>query len=236
MKLIFFADINTDASNFCVTHIDKEADPRLKNKQIVFYDPKVLILKKRPNYPNNIKLHHKVRRLRNNEFITIDFPSDHNPKFEDQFIFETNQNNLLYKDVDNYINTIQFKLNDFVSFIENFHLNRPIWENNQNKIIGLGNMCRIMSPNIITDKIFYTINNTISNRWVHFYGLSCKVIMEYFPRLNSTNIYSTDSTKWTRSVNSKIRRLYGSYCVKDTRSEFFLGYMEHISKKVDFDY
>lgn len=233
-KLIFFTDITTDVSNYCLLNVKKYNDTRKEKKKVVLIDPGVHELAKMPEY-SKIEFLHKLAggALRENEFISIDYPSDMNPKFQDQFIEKTIQNNIKYRDNPQYIATVQYKLHDPRDF--EFRLKQLLeFVDPRKKIIGFGNLCRIIHPNRYTDLVFKIIRETVPfGTRLHFYGLSLKVIKKYLPRIASKYIISVDSTKWTRAVNDTLKKTYGVACRKDNRDIFFLAYINELKKYFD---
>jgi len=252
-KLQFFTDITTNVSNLCLLHIDKYQDSRKYNKLQLFVDPGVHSLMKFPEYPK-IDLLHKLASnpslMGKNEHISIDYPGDMFPERTAEFIERTFLNNLKYKYNEQYICTIQFHLSncgiktktwisaargdlsDFASFKHNFERVELILKN-PNKILGIGNICRIMHTNPLLDSIFnYIISKkpSITNK-IHLYGPALRIIKKYVPLLQSAGFeVSVDSTKWTRAVNNELKYAHGVCCRKNTRDLYFMEYIKHIEK------
>jgi hypothetical protein len=227
----FLTDIKTDISNFCLLHIDRYNDKRKQNKKLCFIDPGVYNLKKNIEYPQFELLHYLAAgNLLPNEYISIDYPSDMNPEFEDYFVQETIRNNLRYADNPQYINTLQYKFCIFNSFVANFnHLKPLFW--NKNKIVGFGNLCRILYPNEYTDKVFAFIRENMSGiKQIHFYGLGLRVVKKYFPMFSSNQLQkiSLDNTKWTKAVVNDLKFKFGLNCNRKTRNLYFWRYMKEI--------
>jgi len=278
--MIFFTDIPTDVSNYCLLHINKYDSPKKAAKKLIFVDPGVHYLMKHEEYPHIERLHELASGgLESNEWISIDYPGDMFPERMEEFIEHTYQNNLKYAYNLKYICTIQFHLSncatpkefwagvaqgdqsDFISFQQEFTRHIPFFLF-KNKILGIGNLCRIMYPTPLTDRIFdYVIKqskgpslfkNERLIKWVHIYGLSKRCIYKYVPMLEYAGIkVSVDSTKWTR-VNGHLIPKYkvshkdkpqqklapvpweqgGIACTGETRPEFFLTYMKHLKKHI----
>lgn len=86
-KMIFYTDIQTIASNYCLLNIKKYDDPRRNNKKIVFVDPDVMSLRTHSEYPLIDKLLWLANgNLKSNEYLGLDMPSDMNPLLEQEFI------------------------------------------------------------------------------------------------------------------------------------------------------
>ena len=176
------------------------------------------------NIKNVDKLHDLLinDKLRDNEYISIDYPSDMNPKYENLFIAKTNANNSRYFYNPKYILTIQSKWCSFESFKNNFQLNEWILKT-EPKILALGNLCRIMRPNSYTDKVFEFImskKHLISR--LHVYGMGMRLLRKYGKMLDEEFEFSIDSTKWTRAVNNRLKKECGYACNRKNRLRFFL--------------
>lgn len=199
-------------------------------KKIIFIDPGVYELKESTEY-SKIDLLHELAsgKLRDNEWVSIDYPPDMNESFSDLFIEKSIKNNIKYRDNPKYICTIQFKFQDFNDFTKQFeYLEEQI--DFTKKIIGIGNLCRIMKPDLFTDKVFSYLLNKPKYQY-HFYGLSLSNIKTYlYYFVSRGQIVSVDSTKWTKACNSSLKRKYGLNCKKNTRDLYFLEYMNEIRK------
>ena len=234
----FFTDITTNASNFCLLNIKKYYDPRKESKKIVFVDPGVYELKKHREY-SQIELLQQLAQgeLKENEYLSIDYPCDMNLQYADEFIAKSIENNLRYAENPQYICTIQFRFQDFDSFRENWeHL--ECWVNFPQKIIGIGNLCRIMYPNEFTNDVFeYIISHTSKGQQIHFYGLSLRLIKTYIPLLERAGLVITlDSTKWTKAVTNTLKLAHGVCCRKATRDLYFFSYMDEIRPYCEIQY
>ena len=236
--MIFFTDVQTTNSNYCLLNIKKyHLIPKL-NKQIYFIDPSVLELKTNIEF-SKIDLLHKIAssKPKYNEYITIDYPCDMNIKYSDLFIKKSIENNLKYKNNSHYICTIQSKFMNTTDFIYQFdYLKDKI--NFSNKIIGIGNTCRILKVNkktlpflsIIKEKL---INEIKEINWIHFFGLAYQVIDYLIKDLHKSNnkcIISMDSTKWTQAVDYHLKWMYGFQCKKSNRNLYFLYYVHKIMR------
>ena len=151
--------------------------------------------------------------------------------FSDKFINDTNNMNWKYCDNPHYITGLQFYQLDFNSFIDNWNKNLAFfWK--KKKILGIGNLCRIFYPTEFTDKIFAHLEKNYDGiHWVHFYGLSLRLIKHYIPKLLKTGMkISVDSTKWTKACTNELKMKYGLNCKQSNRDEFFLEYFKSLSK------
>lgn len=223
--MIFFTDITTNASHFCLCNIKRVHDPRLSQKRTVFIDPSVYELKHAVEYSHIEELHEIART--GTQYVSIDYPCDMNPLHSDEFIEKSIRNNLQYKDNPFYICTVQSKLHSYDDFKRQFeYLHEQIYF--PSKIIGIGNLCRIMRPTAFTDYVFALLRKYKEYQY-HFYGLSLALIKRYcgaFPNC------SVDSTKWTFPVSRTLKENYGHYCLKNTRDIFFLEYMSRIRQTI----
>lgn len=234
--MIFFTDITTGASQYCLLNIKQYENQLKSNKKLIFIDPSVYELKNLKEYSRINLLHNLVNNLKENEYISIDYPADMNITNTELFIQKSFENNMKYKDNDKYICTIQYKFHDFDSFKHEYNRLLPVFENNDKKIIGIGNMCRIMRPDPFTDRVFQFIADNLKNRRLHIYGLGFRLIVKYAKMLEKQNIQlSVDSTKFTRSVNSYVKYKYHYSCNKETRDIFFLHYIDELQKKAGIE-
>lgn len=216
-----------------MANIKYYGNKKIKEKEIVFYDPDVYSLRDGNEYPK-IKLLHEiasgVKPLKKNEYISIDYPCDMNLKFQVEFIRKTVENNIKYANNRRYICTIQSKFKNIKDFRFNLYKLEDIWSNT-GKILGIGNLCRIIYPNKFMDMVFtemYKIAKKVKQ--FHFYGLSIRNIKRYIPRLLVTSDVSVDSTKWTRAVDNSLRIPYGLQSTSSNRQEFFERYIYNIEK------
>jgi len=261
--MYFFTDITTVASNYCLLHVNKYGDKRKFKKKLVFVDPGVhALMKGAEDYPDIGLLHTLAGGdLLDNEWISIDYPGDMFPSRMAEFIELTNKNNFKYAENPRYIHTVQFHLSntderkihnqwmgsasgsleDFASFKANFDLLAPLFMDTE-KVLGLGNLCRIFHPNPLTDKIFdYVVGQSrggfLTNhkriKRVHVYGLGLRLIKKYVPGMEAAGIkVSTDSTKWTRAITRDLKFAHGVCCRKNTRDLYFTEYLKHIPGRV----
>ena len=230
--MIFFTDINTNVSNYCMLNIKRYNSKKKETKKVIFVDPSVYELKNNTEYSKIDLLHNlSAGNLKKNEYISIDYPCDMNLKNAELFINKSIANNLKYADNPKYICTLQYKFQDFKDFKFRFDELSHIFLN-KNKILGLGNLCRIMYPNTYTNDIFsYILRFRKQIKSIHIYGLALRLIRKYIPILEGNNIkVSVDSTKWTRACTKVLKLKYGLNCKNSNRNEFFLEYMKLIKK------
>jgi hypothetical protein len=240
--MLFFTDITTSASQFCLLNINKYEDPRKATKKLRFIDPGVNELKKSKEYQNIDLLHFLAENhLASTEFISIDYPGDMNLQYSDLFLQKSIQNNWKYADNFHYICTVQYLWRDYIDFEFRMKELQPIYAHKK-KIVGLGNMCRLlvkkekMNRNsdeyIYLDKVFhYLIDHGKEFYWIHIYGMSLYAIKEFIPMLQNTHpnlILSVDSTKWTRACTDDLKKQYGLNCNSKTRDLFFKTYIHEI--------
>lgn len=250
MKMIFFSYPNYIKNNYAIINCKAYLD--FKNKKIyydkinelsnqyriVFLEPEVFILKNQNYYRfekwPNIK--NFLNNLPNNCFFSLDYPSDMNQKYTYQFIIKTLHNIKKYNYSYHYINTVQSRFMDFNSFKYYFNKINKIKSNS--KIIGIGNLCRLIYKTIkekeFIIKIFNYINNNISENynWIHIYGLSLRHLNLFNQILkDKIEILSFDSTKWTKPCSNNLKKKYGLNCTQSNRQEFFNEYINIIKSK-----
>lgn len=230
----FFTDITTSASHYCMLCVNQYYSTKKRTKSLIFVDPGVYDLKHSYEYSHITLLHNLAQGfLMPNEYVSIDYPCDMNLQYSDQFIAESIRNNLRYADNPRYICTIQSHFQNFADFQTQFNfLENKI--NFYHKIVGVGNLCRIMAPNQFTDHVFEFLKTKPAYRY-HFYGLGMRLIKKYASFLNSEFI-SVDSTKWTFAVTDILKKEYGPKCNTSNRNQFFLAYMSELSKFLTVDY
>jgi len=217
--MLFFTNILAENSKYCLLNIKNYEDPRKKKKRLIFIDPGVYELRDAIEYSEIKLLHDLIRndKLDYFEWISIDYPCDMNLDQEDLFIEKSIKNNLLYEDKQKYICTIQSKFQDFKDFKKQFEYLKPVFHY-KDKIVGIGNLCRIKYPNLFTDKVFsFLRQNQQGIAHLHFYGLSKQVIEKYLSYTRQKKLFeyytpypwncvvSVDSTKWTRAVSTELK-------------------------------
>lgn len=247
--MLFFTNILAENSKFCLLNIKNYSDERKARKKFVFVDPGVNELKKGPDYPQISLLHDLIKndKLEWNEWLSIDYPCDMNLLFQEEFIEKSIKNNQLYREKEKYICTIQSKFQDFIDFKIQFEYLKPIFYYKE-KIVGIGNLCRIKEPNAFTDKVFsFLRRNQQGITWLHFYGLSKKCIEKYLSYTTQKRLFepyspwpwyciiSVDSTKWTRAVDIKLKKQnHGRVCCNNQNRGLFLDYYcEKLEEKTD---
>lgn len=241
-KIIFFTRfVQKNLSKFRMRNIKKRKHTN-DFYNILFIDPCVYELKERSEYSKIDELHKKANNLKQNEFISIDYPNDMNVDKSELFIEKTIENNYRYRNNSQYISTIQSKFMKFSSFTaEANHLAR-FTNFQKKKIIGVGNLCRIYNigkgkSNSSKQKLDYLnsvfdfLNKYIQDngiKWIHLYGIGIELI-RIFANLNCQTI-SIDNTKWTRSQDSARKRKNGVCCRKNTEHFYFWDYMYKIAE------
>ena len=242
--MIIFTDFKTKCSNYCLLAINQYHKIHLYPKLIYFIDTNVLELKANVEY-SKIELLHKIaseKNLVNNQYISIDYPPDMNLQYSDIFIKKSIINNLKYKNNSHYICTIQYNFMDIQDFEYQFnYLKDKI--NFNNKIIGFGNLCRILRIKGKThiqeleyiQNIALFLSKAIKKlHWIHLYGLSFQVSEYLIPILMKANnkcIISIDSTKWTKAIDSYLKWKYGFQCNSTNRNLYFLYYIHKLMEK-----
>lgn len=240
--LLFFTDLTTEISSLCLLHKNNYFKEKLRqNKDIFFIDPGVYELKKSNEYSKIDWLHTLVNNLKENEYISLDYPCDMNEQYSNEFIEKTYQNNIKYQNNLQYIATIQCRFLDFASFIDNYNKMKNII-NIPGKIIGLGNLCRILkiSKNpkaksyqnyLYCEQLFkFVENNFPKNHLIHVYGASAQLIEKYIkPLINKGFFFSVDSTKWTKAYKNWFKKQNGICCRKINRNKYFIHFLSEIS-------
>jgi hypothetical protein len=262
MSLIFFTDISTNISKYCLLNIKALNDKRRNTKTMFFIDPGVYELAKPKNlnheYSNFSLLHSLARSLKENEYLSIDYPCDMVARFnwdtyfnndyervepnkieEDYYITErliqkSYFNNIIYANVPNYITTIQSAFESWISFEFEAEKLRSVWDQPHKRVIGIGNMCRIMKTNAFTDKVYNYIAENMKGKWVHIYGMPMKQIIKYVPILQKAGIVvSCDSTKWTKRIHKRFPLDKHICARKEDRDLFFTEYIKRINEQID---
>ena len=222
----FFTKPQAGLSSYCLMNIkDYHKKEKFGKKIIYFIDPSVYDLVENEEYSKIDLLHDLAKgKLQQNEFISIDYPCDMNERYSRLFIEKSIENNLKYKDNMNYICTIQSKFMDFEDFKNQFEFLESKIDFSK-KIIGIGNLCRIMYPCKFTDEVFRFLSEKQKEHdyFYHIYGLSMRLVRKYLPKLL---FCSSDSTKWTRAVTNELKSLYGLNCNSKTMDLYFLEYMK----------
>jgi len=258
--VIFMTDISTDCSNYCLLNIKKYDDPRKAKKKLIFVDPDVMSLRTHREYPLIDKLLWLANgHLQPNEYLGLDMPSDMNHQYEDEFIRKSIERNWQFKDNLQYICGIQYKFLDINNFKIQMKALEPIYDHKQ-KIVGLGNLCRLLlgrrkktNPEYVYFQqiINYIIENKEKFYWIHIYGMSKFAICSFIPLLQKHApkiIISVDNTKWTKCGNKELHDKYvlpkgqsqllptthkmtGVGCTKANRNEFLeIGYIKDFKK------
>jgi hypothetical protein len=224
----FFTTIEQKLSNFCLLKVKFYYKFTKKDKKIIYIDPGVNELRTSAEYSKVDFMHKLLRenRLQDNEFISIDYPSDMNIQYTDIFKEKSIKNNLLYKDNPKYICTIQYEKNNYTDFVKQFeYLEEQI--DFSKKIVGIGNLCQTMYISDFTDKLFnYLLEKPYK---FHFYGLALRLIKKY---MNNFSTGSVDSCKWLNRSTAELKRKYIYYSTKNSE-EFFLSYMNLIKKVIN---
>lgn len=223
----FFAMYNPE---YKLINIHKYIPHRTYTEKAIFIDPSVQELRTHNEY-TKIELLHSLLAdgLPSNVYMSIDYPSDMNMEMQDIFIQRTYKNNVRYKDNVQYICTPQHNFMDFESFYTEFERVRYIWEDNPDKIIGIGNMCRLIGSrkyhDYVADVLGY-IQCNFKGRWVHVYGAPKWIIKWYKKELEDFCFFTTDNTKWTRAHTVELREKYGKWCSWDTHRLFYEEYIK----------
>lgn len=235
--LTFFTDIQTNISNYCLLNIKSYHNKKKLKKKLIYIDPSVYELVKQEEYSKVDFMHILLEQnlLRENEYISIDYPCDMNEKLTDSFIQKSFDNNWRYRMNLKYICAIQSRFGNYKDFVKQTEKLKGVWRG-RNKIIGIGNLCRIMRPNSFTNNVLRYLRNTFITHHqiyrLHFYGLSLAVMKSSHFRslINHGACVSVDSTKWTKACTNNLKKKYGLNCSTKNRDEFFLEYIKTLQK------
>ena len=118
---------------------------KLKNKKpykIILIDPGVYDLGNSDFYPweNKIDIDAFLDSLPKNHYFTWDYPGDMNPNYAEDFLRKSWQHAVQYCQHSNYIVTVQFRYNNYMSFVEWFDKYNSL--ENASGILGIGNICK----------------------------------------------------------------------------------------------
>lgn len=199
----------------------------------VFIDPGVYDLTKSDKFKweGKINIRNFLNSLPENHYFSFDYPGDMNLQYQDLFLKKSWENALRYNTYTNYIVTAQYKFKDYWNFIEWFDRYNKLHV--FSKILGLGNMCRFRSlNNYLKHALDYAFSHCRHTR-IHIYGLCLKAIPYAYNLSKKYNIeLSTDSTKWTRACNNKLKEKYQGRvcCTTSNRQEFFDEYKIRIKE------
>lgn len=200
----------------------------------IFIDPGVYDLTKSDKYSWEGKINIKefLDSLPDNHYFTFDYPCDMNEKYTDLFLQKSWDNALKYHKHHQYITTVQFRLNNYWSFVEWFDLYNalPI----KSGILGLGNLCRFRTLNQYLKHTLDYAFSCCNHPKIHIYGLCLRAIPYTFNLAKRFNIkLSIDSTKWTRACSNELKKKYGYIsCRKHNRQEFFDDYKNKIEMRI----
>lgn len=236
----FFTSVGVRISRFAMVNI-KEYNHRLRPlKEIVFIDPGVYDLVKGPEYRYIDWLHHKANHLKPNEWISIDYPGDMNPKYQELFIRKSIENNIRYRDNPNYIATVQSRYMDAYDFKFRLVELLDIVDGVKGKRLGIGNICRILKNNEFIDTVFKLLRQYVPQSMpIHFYGLSFNAITKYLPELEESGYdISVDSTKWLFSKEN-FRKYAGtkkprSQYVSETFIEYINKLQQYFAREIEY--
>lgn len=243
--MYFFTTYYAPYSQYCLLPVNHYYHPSKLSKKLIFLDPQVYTLNTHTEYPKIQFLHDLAKgQLLPNEYMSIDYPPDMQPSMSDVFIERTIRNNIQYQNNSHYICTIQFPIqkyvyaqkkiiakptiDDFIAFKRNYEYLAPIFEHKQ-KILGIGNCCRIQGTNEFTDAMMSFLYDRLDKLyWIHFYGINLSMIKTYLPDMDKKIIISCDSTKWTYAHSQELKEKYRGSCYQTCRQEYFDSYLHKI--------
>lgn len=248
--MIFFSPPSLSKFSHHLIHYDDFITEKENPNNILFIDPQVHYLERNIEYPHIHELHKIVPNLQSNQYISIDYPSDMNPSFSDLFIKKTYENNIKYSQNDQYICTVQFpisnyiklsngkliakpSLHDFEAFVNNYNKIKHIVENNPNKILGIGNICKIRTICSFTDELMdFILEKRHKLHWIHFYGISLNLIKYYLKHLDRFFKISVDNVKWTFPNTPLLAQEFKNRsCNKFNKETYFMAYINKIKQK-----
>lgn len=199
----------------------------------VFIDPGVYDLTKSDKFKWEGKINIKefLDSLPDNHYFSFDYPCDMNIKYTDLFLKKSWINAGLYQSHPQYIVTVQFKYNDYISFVK--------WFNKYNNldiksgILAIGNICRFLYLNEFAKAALNYTFYRCKHPKIHIYGLGFRMIKYANDLAKKNNIdFSIDNTKWTRACSQELKDKYEGRvgCRKYNRQEFFDDYIKKIDK------
>lgn len=182
---------------------------KLKNKGLYKYiliDPGVYELGDSDSYSweNRIDISGFLESLPKNHYFSWDYPGDMNPKYSELFLKKSWENACKFSEHPNYITTVQFQYNNYLSFID--------WFNKYNelpmtsRIMGIGNMCQQKGLNeFVKHTIPYILKNSKAD-WIHIYGPNVFII-KYISKWEklTDKLITVDNRKWEFYVKSSER-------------------------------
>jgi len=218
----------TDRGPYLLTKISKyikmQSKTRQKYKEILI-DPGVYDLKTSDKFSweGLIDIPFILDILPKNHYLSVDYPGDMNPQYQNLFLQKTWNNALRYCDHPQYIVTIQFRYNNYLSFIQYFdQYNRlPI----ESGILGIGNCCLQRGLNPFMKHALDFAFSHCRHKRIHIYGLNLSSIPYANKRAKQFNIeLSVDSVKWQYFKDSKLR---------DQDYQIYLNKIRELGVKVD---
>lgn len=238
------SDITTGASRYCLLKVMEYDDRRKRDKKLIFVDPGVYELMAGKREYSCISFLHRLASLSPEkldgggcpQYLSIDYPCDMNPAYSKEFVEKSVRNNFTYAENPRYICTIQHAFQDLHDFKRRFEELEPVFDQHRDKIIGFGNMGRLINGKdpavvVFVNGVFeHAMANLDAGRWIHIYGMPLWMIRAWVPRLETRFRVSIDSTKWT-FPNSKEARAASNgrgYCTTKNRGFFFTDYVHKI--------
>lgn len=212
--------------------IRNKVPERLEKYKEIFIDPQVYQLKKQSFYDweKTVNIKDFLDSLPNNHYFSADYPSDMNLQYSELFLRKSWENTLKYHNHKNYICTVQYKFNNYLSFLEWFDKFNSI--EIKSGIMGLGNICRFRTLNeYLKHSLDYAFLKCRVKR-VHIYGLCIRGIPYAYKLAKRFKIeLSVDSTKWTRGITRELTSQYGVSCKTKHRQLYFDTYIQEIKKR-----
>ena len=196
----------------------------------IFIDPGVWELTKSHEYSwiYDIDIEQFITNLPSDHYFSFDYPCDMNMQHKVSFLAKSWVNANLYYKYPQYIVTVQFEFNNYLSFIEWFDKYNAL--DIKSGIMGLGNICRILhKTQYIKHALPYAFKNCNHER-IHVYGLAFKNIKFAMDLADHYGIeLSFDSTKWTRACTVALKEKYNINCNGKNRQEFFDEYLKKVN-------
>lgn len=212
----------------------------------VFIDPGVYELAKLDSYSweDNINIKNFLNSIPKNHYFSADYPGDMLDFREnidnhlrgiltDKFLTKSWDNAIRYCNHPQYIITVQSKFGDCQSFKHWFDKYNDLYLEYGSEIMGLGNLCRIITLTKFMKKIIKYAFSKSNFLRIHIYGLGMRIIPYAYRLSKAYGIkLSIDNTKWTRAVNTKLKEKEGLNCSSKNRQLFFDEYMKRIDYKI----
>ncbi len=171
-----------------------------------------------------------------NTYYSLDYPPDMCPAKTDYYLDKSWMEAVARQGDPHAVITVQSRMGDLARFKEQFQ--RYIRLEIRSGILGIGNMCRFVSPScdegqFACDVFAHVRDHYRENRnvkWIHVYGLSMWHIPTLLSLFGQEPIHlSTDSTKWTRPRSGALKDVIGG-CNATTQADRLLCLQDYLQR------